>query len=231
LLAARVVSIESQDLAPPLAWSAPLASTSSKAGEYSWELPLTLPLEKVRVQLPPGNVLAPVSLSSRGAGKLEWQPLTSGLLYRLPQDGKEVLQDEIELYGTPVQQLRLRIDARGGGLGKDAPSLRVAVRGTQVVFLARGSAPYRLAVGDSSARSAALPLGTLIPGYEPKRLASLGRAIAPEKVPEVVREAADAAQSAADWKRVGLWVVLLAGVALLGGMAVSLLRKPQASEH
>jgi len=231
LLAARVVSIENQDLAPALAWSAALAPATNKVGEYSWELPLSLPLEKVRVQLPQGNVLAPVSLSSRGAGKLEWQPLTSGLLYRLPQDGKEVLQDEIELWGTPVQQLRLRVDARGGGLGKDAPSLQVAVRGTQVVFLARGSAPYRLAVGDSSARSAALPLGTLIPGYEPKRLASLGRAIAPETVPEVVRDAADAAQSAADWKRIGLWVVLLAGVALLGGMAFSLLRKPQVSEH
>ncbi|MDG9925948.1 MULTISPECIES: DUF3999 domain-containing protein [unclassified Pseudomonas] len=231
LLAARVVSIESQDLAPPLAWSAPLASTSSKVGEYSWELPLSLPLERVRVSLPEGNVLAPVSLSSRGAGKLEWQPLTSGLLYRLPQDGKEVLQDEIELWGTPVQQLRLRVDARGGGLDKEAPSLRVAVRGTQVVFLARGSAPYRLVVGDASARSAALPLGTLIPGYEPKRLASLGRAIAPTEVPEIVRDAADAAQSAADWKRVGLWAVLLAGVALLGGMAFSLLRKPGVSEH
>lgn len=231
LLAARLVSIESQDLAPPLAWSAPLAPSSSKVGDYSWELPLSLPLERVRVSLPQGNVLAPVSLSSRGAGKLEWQPLASGLLYRLPEDGKEALQDQIELYGTPVQQLRLRVDARGGGLGSEAPSLRVAVRGTQVVFLARGSAPYRLAVGDTSARSAALPLGTLIPGYEPKRLASLGRAIAPETVPEVVRDAADAAQSAADWKRVGLWVVLLAGVALLGGMAFSLLRKPQASEH
>ncbi|WJN59127.1 DUF3999 domain-containing protein [Pseudomonas sp. SO81] len=231
LLAARVVSIENQESAPALAWSAALAPTTNKVGEYSWELPLSLPLERVRVSLPQGNVLAPVSLSSRGAGKLEWQPLTSGLLYRLPQDGKEVLQDEIELWGMPVQQLRLRVDARGGGLGKEAPSLQVAVRGTQVVFLARGSAPYRLAVGDSSARSAALPLGTLIPGYEPKRLASLGRATAPETVPEVVREAADAAQSAADWKRIGLWVVLLAGVALLGGMAFSLLRKPQASEH
>ena len=157
--------------------------------------------------------------------------LASGLLYRLPENGKETLQDEIELYGTPVQQLRLRVDARGGGLGSEAPSLRVAVRGTQVVFLARGSAPYRLAVGDASARSAALPLGTLIPGYEPRRLASLGRAIAPTEVPAVVREAADAAQSAADWKRIGLWGVLLAGVALLGGMAFSLLRKPRLGEH
>ena len=226
LLDVRVVSIEKQELAPPLAWSAPLAPTTSKAGEYSWELPLSLPLQRIRVELPAGNVLAPVSLASRGAGKLEWQPLTSGLLYRLPQDGKEVLQDEIALWGMPVQQLRLRVDARGGGLGSQAPTIRVAVRGTQVVFLARGSAPYRLAVGDATARSAALPLGTLIPGYEPKRLASLGRASAPEEVPAAVRQAADAAQSAADWKRIGLWAVLLLGVALLGGMAFSLLRKP-----
>ncbi|WP_394561331.1 DUF3999 domain-containing protein [Aquipseudomonas alcaligenes] len=227
LLGARLVSIENRDTALPLAWSAPLQPSSTKAGEYSWELPLSLPLQKVRIELPAGNVLAPVSLSSRGAGKLEWQPLTSGLLYRLPQDGKEVVQDEIELWGAPVQQLRMRVDSRGGGLGSSAPQLRVAVRGTQVVFLARGSAPYRLAVGDVAAHSAALPLSTLIPGYEPKRLATLGRAMAPDEVPVAVREAADAAQSSADWKRIGLWAVLLAGVALLGGMAFSLLRKPE----
>lgn len=228
LLAARVVSIENQAVAPSLAWSAPLRPTSSKAGEYSWELPLSLPLQKIRVELPAGNVVAPVSLASRGAGKLDWRPLTSGLLYRLPQDGKEALQDEIELWGTPVQQLRLRVDARGGGLGSEGPAIRVAVRATQVVFLARGSAPYRLALGDASARSAALPLGTLIPGYEPRRLAALGRATAPETVPAAVRQAAAAAQSSADWKRIGLWGVLLAGVALLGAMAFSLLRKPAA---
>ena len=119
----------------------------------------------------------------------------------------------------------------GALLGSQAPTIRVAVRGTQVVFLARGSAPYRLALGDAAAHSAALPLGTLIPGYEPKRLASLGRATAPEQVPAAVQQAADAAQSAADWKRVGLWGVLLAGVALLGGMAFSLLRQAKPGEH
>lgn len=231
LLAARLISIEHEALAPPLAWSAPLPASSGKANEYSWELPLSLPLQRVRVELPAGHVLAPVSLSSRGAGKLEWQPLAGGLLYRLPQDGKEALQDEIELWGAPVQQLRLRVDARGGGLGSQPPAIRVAVRGTQVVFLARGSAPYRLALGDAAARSAALPLGTLIPGYEPGRLAELGRASAPEAVPAAVRQAADTAQSAADWKRIGLWAVLLVGVALLGGMAFSLLRKPADSSH
>lgn len=231
LLAARLVSIEQAAAELPLAWSALLPASSGKAGEYSWELPLSLPLQRVGVELPQGHVLAPVSLSSRGAGKLEWRPLSAGLLYRLPQDGKEVVQDEIELWGAPVQQLRLRVDTRGGGLGQAAPRLRVAVWGTQVVFLARGSAPFRLAVGSAAAQSAALPLATLIPGYEPKRLASLGRATAPEEIPAAVRQAADTAQSAASWKRMGLWAVLLAGVALLGGMAFSLLRRPKHGEH
>lgn len=226
LQSARLVSIEHQPLSLPLAWSLPLSAASGKAGEYHWELPLSLPLQRVRVALPAGNVLAPVSLSSRSSGKLEWRTLASGLLYRLPENGREVLHDEVELHGAPVQQLRLRVDMRGGGLGSAMPTLQVAVRGTQVVFLARGSAPYRLAVGDTSARSAALPLGTLIPGYEAKRLATLGQAIAPDALPEAVQQKAAAAQASADWKRIGLWGVLLAGVALLAGMAFSLLRKP-----
>ncbi|MDH0896323.1 MULTISPECIES: DUF3999 domain-containing protein [unclassified Pseudomonas] len=229
LLDARLVSVERRDQGPALAWSAPLVPASAKAGEYSWELPLALPLKRIRVELPAGNVLAPVSLAARRAGTLEWQPLAAGLLYRLPENGKESLHDEIELPSVPVQQLRLRVDARGGGLGQEAPALRVALNGTQVVFLARGSEPYRLAVGDASARSAALPLGTLIPGYEPGRLASLGTAIAPDTAP--APERATASQPAYDWQRLGLWGVLLAGVALLGGMAFSLLRKPESGDR
>ena len=188
---------------------------------------MSLPLQRLRFSLDQANTLAPVSLSSRRDGKLEWQPLARGLLYRLPQNGKEVRQDEIELYGTPVQQLRLQVDERGGGLGKQAPQLQVAMRSTQVVFLARGPAPYQLALGKAATESAALPLSTLIPGYEPARLASLGVATAPQQVPVAVEAAAQQAQAQADWKRIGLWAVLLAGVALLGGMAFSLLRKPQ----
>ncbi|QKE64782.1 DUF3999 domain-containing protein [Aquipseudomonas campi] len=227
LTAAQLVSIGNADTAPPLVWSAPLPARSSKAGEYSWELPLSLPIQRVKFSLDQANTLAPVSLSSRRDGKLEWQPLARGLLYRLPQNGKEVRQDEIELYGAPVQQLRLQVDERGGGLGQQAPQLQVAMRSTQVVFLARGSAPYQLAIGKAAGQSAALPLSTLIPGYEPARLSSLGLATAPQQVPAAVEAAAQQAQSQADWKRIGLWAVLLAGVALLGGMAFSLLRKPQ----
>lgn len=226
LTAARLTSIDSETTPAPLAWLI-ARPTSSKPGEYTWELPLALPLERLRIDLPQANTLVPVSFSSRREGKLEWQPLTRGLLYRLPQDGKEVLQNEVELYGTPVQQLRLQVDPRGGGLGTSEPQLQVAMRSTQVVFLARGSAPYQLALGKAGLQSTALPLTTLIPGYEPARLAQLAEAVVPTEIPAVAAGAsAEAPQSSGDWKRFGLWAVLLAGVGMLGAMAWSLLRKP-----
>ena len=228
LLSARVLSATSDMLPAPLTWSADLPPSSAKAGLYTWELPLALPLQRIQVELAQANTLAPVSVSGRREGKVQWQSLARGLLYRLPQDGKEVLHNELELYGSPVQQIRMQVDERGGGLGA-APSIRVGIRSTQVVFLARGTPPYVLAIGNPAGKAASLPLSTLIPGYTDKRLASLGVASAAE-APLLEAGAASAEQAERfDWKRLGLWAILLVGVGLLLLMALSLLRaKPAA---
>jgi hypothetical protein len=222
LLSARLLSASSDSLAAPLSWSADLSPSSAKAGEYRWDLPLALPLQRLRVELRQANSLAPVSVTGRREGKVQWQPLARGLLYRLPQDGQEVVHDELELYGAPVQQLRLQVDERGGGLGTTAPALRVAIRATQLVFLARGTPPYVLAIGNATGAAASLPLSTLIPGYDEQRLAVLGVATAAEA--PLLEAAAVGQTSGWDWKRLGLWAVLLAGVGLLVLMALSLLR-------
>ncbi|HSC81982.1 MAG TPA: DUF3999 domain-containing protein [Pseudomonas sp.] len=229
LLAAQAVSIQRAVAQPPLVWSELLPAHVGKAGEFSWALPLSLPLERLKVALPQANTLAPVALSARQDGSPQWHPLARGLLYRLPQDGQEVVHDEIELYGMPLRELRMQVDPRGGGLGSERPQLQVAMRASQAVFLARGSAPYRLAIGRTAGQSAALPLDMLIPGYTAQRLSELGRATAPAAVPAALEPVA-AQQSASDWQRIGLWAVLLAGVALLGGMAFSLLRKPKPTQ-
>ncbi|WP_437882501.1 DUF3999 domain-containing protein [Pseudomonas sp. LRF_L74] len=226
LTAATLTGIRREVSAPPLSWLSLAGEKGDKADTFIWRLPLALPVERVRVALPEGNRLAPVTLSSRLEDKAPWQSLTHGLLYRLPQGGKDVLQDEIELFGWPVRQLRLQVDPRGGGLGEQPPALQVAMRGTQLVFLARGSAPYRLAIGNEGASSGAMSVQMLIPGYEPARLESLGRASLPERLPEASQPKTEAPEAEGfDWKRVVLWGVLLAGVALLGGMAGSLLRQ------
>jgi hypothetical protein len=49
-----------------------------------------------------------------------------------------------------VRQLRLVTDARGTGLGAGVPDISVAMRARELVFLVRGSAPYRLALGNGA---------------------------------------------------------------------------------
>ena len=208
--------------AAPLVWSEPLSLQTNAEGLYQWQLPLALPLERLRIELEQRNMLVPLRVEARSSDQDAWRHLVSGVLYRLPEAGREVVSDELALPGWPVRQLRVQVDARGGGLGVDTPRLQVALRATQLVFLARGEPPYRLALGSSSAQSAALPLHTLIPGYQAERLASLGRAELTEAFASALEPQAGSGQ---DWQRWGLWAVLLVGVGLLAAMAASVLRR------
>lgn len=231
LTAAQLFSRASDSLPAPMAWSAALPPNSAKDGEYSWELPLGLPLERIKIALPQANTLAPVRLYGRRDSKQQWQLISNGLLYRLPQTGTpgaESLQDSIEMYGAPVQQLKLVVDQRGGGLGTDAPQLQVGMRATELVFLARGTPPYTLALGNPGAKAGNLSLSTLIPGFTPARLNTLGLATINSAVDATAQPALTSVTAGPDWKRIGLWAVLLLGVGLLVLMALSVLRNAPA---
>jgi hypothetical protein len=142
-----------------------------------------------------------------------------------------VVQNEIPLSGQTVQQLKLTVDERGGGLGEQAPDLKYAVRATQVIFLARGDGPYRLALGNATVKTANLPLTTLIPDFKPQMLATLGKAsVQSEAVGTQTSTATTSAEAEINWKKIGLWAVLLLSVLFLGAMAASLLRKPRVKE-
>ena len=226
LTSAKLESAASSNLPMPLVWSQAFPGERLKAGEYSWQLPTGLNVERLRVELKQSNTLAPVTLSGRSDAKQTWQPLSNGLLYRLTQNGKDVVQDELQLPGQTVAQLKLQVDERGGGLGVEAPALRVAVRATQLVFLARGEPPFSLALGNASVKAASLPLSTLIPDYSPERLKALGQATLVGEIAVKPPAIAALPEAGTDWKKLGLWAVLLLGVAALGAMAYSLLRKP-----
>ena len=225
LTSAKLMSATSS-LSTPLVWSQPLTGTRLKAGEYSWQLPTGLSVERLRVELKQPNTLAPVTLSGRRESNQAWQPLSNALLYRLSQNGQDVVQDEVQLPGQVVTELKLQVDERGGGLGVEAPALRFAVRATQLVFLARGEPPFTLALGNASARAANLPLSTLIPDYSAERLNTLGLARVAGEVAVTSPAVTAAVDTGSNWKKFGLWAVLLLGVAALGAMAYSLLRKP-----
>ncbi|MBV4475495.1 DUF3999 domain-containing protein [Pseudomonas botevensis] len=227
LTSVQLKSSDPRHVPLPLVWSQALAGSSAKAGEYTWQLPMGLNVERVQVELKQANSLAPVTLAGRRESSLPWQPLGSGLLYRLSQNGQDVVQNELQLYGQTVQQLKLTVDERGGGLGEQAPTLKYAVRATQVIFLARGDGPYSLALGSALAKPANLPLATLIPDFTPAKLATLGKAtVQGEAVVTQTTTTTTTAVAETNWKKIGLWAVLLLSVLFLAAMAFSLLRKP-----
>ncbi len=224
LTAAHVFSARPDSPALPLTWSGQVGGTVDKPGEYVWQLPVSLPLQRVVIDMTEPNTLAPGTLYGRADATQPWQVIGSSLLYRLPQNGEEVIQDQIQLGGQVVRQLKLEIDERGGGLGEQAPKLRFAVQATQVVFLARDKGPFVLAVGNAQARAANLPLGTLIPDLNAQTLATLSKAQPMAPPTANLATPVPIAEAPFDYKRLGLWAVLVLGAALLAWMAWSTLR-------
>ena len=142
----------------------------------------------------------------------------------------------LRLYGAPWTALRLETFGPISQLGRGAPTIRIGVRPRQLVFVARGAGPFVLARAEAKETTAPLSLGQLMPRRsttdatlpEATALVATGasaEASAPASTPAPVASAAAAAaqtSSKAPW----LWAALLAGLALMGAMAWSLLRKP-----
>ncbi|MCP3868746.1 MAG: DUF3999 domain-containing protein [Gammaproteobacteria bacterium] len=210
----------------PLTWSQAIPARQTGEHEYVWELPLSMPVERLRIPLEQTNILLPVSLQARAERTMKWRHLKRGLLFRVIQQDKELQQNELDLPGwSQVKELKLTIDPRGGGVLGQSPKLLFAIRSTEVVFLARGDQPYLLAIGKAGSQAATLPLSTLMPGAQNKDLDKLPRAVLLEN-PGEPSPAAPVLPGVrgADWKLIGLWTVLVGGVAILVLMAWSLLR-------
>lgn len=222
--------------APPPAqrWHEVTGKAGDKPGEYIFELGAHLSATRVQLRLPELNTVAPVELLARARARDEWQAVARSTAYRILQNGAEIRSPALDIAPRAARYWLLRLDPRAGGIGAGAPVLRLAWTPQELVFLARGGAPFLLAYGQRDAAPAQLPLASLLPGYRPGREAAL-----PEARPgAAIRLGGDNAplpgredQPPADWKRGLLWAVLLLGVALLALMARSLLRQMPARDH
>jgi hypothetical protein len=239
----RVVLEEDNVLAPVVFYGRnvqPAAPESARSGEGGGKTDPNVRSDRRRLRdVVRGSRHTPQRTEAKlSPSETPWQPLANGVLYRLPENQGKQMENELDLPSFPVNQLRLRVDQRGGGLGRSAPRIELALRNSELTFLARGNAPYWLAVGNADARAADLPLGTLIPGgiAQAQRTGQLGRAHilegglianAPDPVPQLAPDASTGSASPPqidESKRTVLWAVLTAGVLLLAAMAYSLAR-------
>lgn len=223
-LAALAVEPASAKPEPQRHWKA-VTARQEKAHEYLIEPAGQFPVDRLRVQLPQPNTVAPVEILAHGKPGESWQPLVRTVAYRIHSDRGEVNSPDIVVPPVPGRRLLLRFDAQGGGIGMGTPSVEIGWVPHELVFAARGAAPFQIAYGNVKAQYAAYPIESLIPGYRrPPESPSIP--IVPASTGEPVTHAgAPALRQPLDIKRWTLWGSLLLGVAALGVMAWRLSRQ------
>jgi hypothetical protein len=199
------------------------ATAGPNPGEFVYDLGARLPVEAIRLVPGEANDVVAAALSARNGDKEAWRAVASAPFYRLRFEEGERESPALEIGRLPARYWMAKLAP--GASSALAPVLEVQWRAAQLVFVARGEAPYTLAFGNARASGVALPVSTLMPDYE--RLAELrlpeARAGAVAEGPRASRW--DRLVGELDARRLALWVILVAGVAVLGVMAWRLSRQ------
>lgn len=200
-------------------------ATDGKPAAFTYQLPAPLAIDALKLELAGANSLARVRIASHASvdDRGPWQTRAEFTAFRLRQGDIESVNDEIATSGGARAQV-WRVEPATPL--DQAPSLRVAFRPDRFVFLAQGSGPYRLVAGSARARRADYPVDIALTQLRRKLgadwqppLATLGKRAVLQG-----EHALTAAPAPPDWKTWLLWSVLVGAAALIGGLALSLLK-------
>ena len=214
----------------PRTWLRVEGGAGVKPGEYVFELPQSLPVDRLRFELPQENTVASASLAVQNRAGVPERTVSAFVLYRMEHRGQKLVNPDLEIAPTAERRWMLRVDARGGGLGAGQPVLHAGWVSHRLVFVARGEPPFRAVFGNADAAPAALPVQTLVPGYAaetplPALAARLGEVRTRETIKPTGIEAARAYFEQMDRKKMWLWGSLVLAVIVIVGMAWRLTRQ------
>jgi hypothetical protein len=200
-----------------------VAGTPDGDNGFVFDLGAVLGADRMTLELPEVNTVAPVAWAVRTDARNPWHPVGSSIVYRLRQDAGEIVNDDFASSPLFARYVRAGIVPRAV-VGATPPTLVAKFYPFEIVFAARGAAPFALAYGSRSVAPVALPIGTLVPGY------AAGKAL-PDNVGDATLAASPSAvnrsalRAPLDVKRFVLWGSLVAAALLLGYMALRLARE------
>lgn len=190
-------------------------------GVWRYATPGLFPVDRLEVVAAEPNSVAQVVVDSRAASRDPWQYRANFTAYRLNTGEGEITSPPAPLPSRrdPLWQIKLQPAMA------HAPTLAIGWLPETLVFAARGTPPFTLAVGQARLPAAYLPIETLVPAYGTDRAPALaeGHVLPPSpgSIPPKPRDT----PAWQDGRSLGLWAALVLGVAVLGWMAVGLLRE------
>lgn len=225
------VELRADKTEPEREWQS-LAGRDAKdrPGEMLFDTEGRFPVDRVRLSLPQPNTVALSQLLSRERSEDPWRSVAAATVYRLNRDGTELRSADLRFSANADRYWLLRVDQKGGGLGAGEVRLEIGWLPHEVVFAARGAAPFSVGYGNKLAKSGALPVATVFPGYPERdvtaagvaRVGDIGGKAEPSGLSDPGRYVRGAIESG-EAKRWLLWLALVVGVLLVVWMAFRLL--------
>lgn len=214
---------------PPRQWAeATGTAAGDRPGDYEFDFQAAYPVDRIAIDLPELNTVLPAQLFARAGKEDAWRPVASSVFYRLRQGDGEVASLPVSVDAAGMRYWKLRADPDSGGIGAAMPRLRGGWLAPQLVFAARGAAPFTIAYGSAGVASGALHIATLVPGYGSPAAPAIGIATA-QPGPPVAIGGPERLRNTIDGKRLLLWGMLVLGVAVLAWMAWRLSRQLEVS--
>jgi hypothetical protein len=201
----------------------------SQSDEYAFDLGAHAPVDRLRVDLPQINTLVEARLFTRASLQAQWQWVADSVLYRLSNAGQELRSADIVINTHSTRYWLLKVDQTGGGIGQGAPKLHAGWIPNQLLFVARGGAPFQIAYGAAKVPPAEVAIDRLLLGYQADgplqaKLAEVGVSIG------IAPQATAPLKAQLPWKKYLLWAILVLAVALLGWMAYRLARQLESNK-
>ncbi|MDR0182880.1 DUF3999 domain-containing protein [Lysobacter arvi] len=219
--------LESTEPAPAWHWVV-LAGTRVDDGDgsvhYEYALDGRFPVAQADIALP-GNSTGQWRLQAREQASQPWRDVAAPwVAFRLEGRGNGDASPPQPLSGIRRDRF-WRLTPLAGAPLANVPRLRLGYVPETLVFVASGEAPFALVAGSARSVRADAPIERLVDAVRAQRGARWQPAVA-TLGESAERGGASALAPARDWKTWLLWALLIAGAALVGGFAISLLRKP-----
>lgn len=206
-------------------WTA-VAGRPAKDGAFEFDSEAHYPVDRLRMALPQQNSVVRVRWLSRNDPAATWRALGSELQYRLEAEGTTLRGGEFPVATDTDRYWRVEIiDGDAASLGSQ-PRLELGWVAHELLFVARGGAPFQLAVGSAQVGAPRSPVDALLAGFDSDTQASMSMEARLGKRRELGGDAALVPPAEpVPWQRYLLWAILIAAVALLARMALGLFRQ------
>ncbi len=188
------------------------------------------PVDRVKIRFPEKNSLKRLHFYSGNDAAGPWHDHGFGVFYSFSFDKTTLAENTLAF--APTTHRFWRMTMKGDFPGTDQPTLTLGWLSHDLLFVARGKGPFLLAYGRSQTRAAN--------GAENSEDTGILRDLLNQKNEDIIKPATlqpanvlggeDVLKPVPEplpWKKWLLWATLIAGVAVVGAMATSLMRKMQ----